>query len=45
MAHLLDFQQTEGLALWQDLSSLVPVQVDRETIWTEAKLFANLARM
>lgn len=40
--NLLNLEQAEGLVLGHDLPSPVPVQVDRETIGAESKLFGHL---
>lgn len=39
---LLDFKQTKGLVLRENLACLVAVQIDRKPIRAETKLFSNL---
>lgn len=40
---LLDFKQTKGLVLRDNLACLIAVQVDRKPIRVETKLFSNLS--
>lgn len=42
--YLLDFKQAESFVLGNDLSGLVAVQVNREAVGIETKLFGYLTQ-